>query len=180
MTLKGEWSSGTAYVAGDVMRYPNGIFYQCVKNAKAGTPCPDALYFNPLPSPLQEVAKMTMDMIASTNTKMAADIDSSLAIIAPEYTKTTYSKGAIRKHEGKLYKAKQNINTAESWKSSHWQEITVAEVLVSLNTAVATIPTNISSSAVTLTTATASYNVTVDDSGEAPELAVTAVAGGGT
>lgn len=68
MTLKGEWSGDTAYSQGDVMRYSNGTFYVCVKDCKAGTPCADALYFNPLPSPLCECAKMIMDSQASLTT----------------------------------------------------------------------------------------------------------------
>lgn len=63
MTLKGEWSGNAAYEVGDVVRYPNGTFYVCVKPNK-GAPCADALYFNPLSSPLQECAKMILDMTA--------------------------------------------------------------------------------------------------------------------
>ena len=113
MTLKGEWSGDVTYNVGDIMRYPNGIFYQCVKAPKAGTPCANALYFVPLPSPLQEAAKMIMDMVGEL-ASMVSDVE-------------------------------------------------------------AKIPTNISDEAITLSTETADYLVTVDDSGETPELAVTAI-----
>ena len=173
MTLKGEWNSDTTYAVGDAARYPNGIFYQLVRPASAGTPCADALYWNILPSPLQECAKMIMDIAAALKAEIESGIASDLAMIAPEYTKTTYSKGDIRTHEGKLYKAKDNIGTAEDWTSSHWDEITVGGQIVALDSAVATIPTNIDEDSISLKTATSEYVITVDDSGDTPELVLT-------
>lgn len=102
MTLKGEWSADTTYSVDDVVRYSNGNFYQMVRPGKAGVPCADALYWNILPSPLQECAKMILDMTAN-------------------------------------------------------------------------IPQNISDEAITLKTETAEYLITVDDSGETPELEVTEI-----
>ena len=52
------------------------------------------------------------------------------AWIAPEYTKTTYAKNQLVMHEGKLYYAKSAIGTAEKWTASHWQETTIAGVLL--------------------------------------------------
>lgn len=52
------------------------------------------------------------------------------AWIAPEYTKTTYAKNQLVMHEGKLYYAKAAIGTAENWTASHWQETTIAGVLL--------------------------------------------------
>lgn len=72
MTLKGEWDSGTAYEVGDVVRYSNGTFYICVRPTKAGDPCADALYFNPLQSPLAECAKMILDSQGSLTTAIQA------------------------------------------------------------------------------------------------------------
>jgi hypothetical protein len=105
MTLKGEWSGDVTYSVGDVARYPNGNFYQLVRPCKAGTPCADALFWNYLPSPLQECVKMIMDMVAGIEAK---------------------------------------------------------------------IPTNIDDEAITLKTETGEYVITVDDSGDEPELVVTA------
>ena len=180
MTLIGEWNSETTYAVGDAARYPNGIFYQLVRPAAAGTPCADALYWNILPSPLQECAKMIMDIAAALKAEIESGIASDLAMIAPEYTKTTYSKGDIRTHEGKLYKAKANIGTAEDWTSSHWDEITVGGQIVALDSAigtldaaVATIPTNIDEDSISLKTASSEYVITVDDSGDTPELVLT-------
>lgn len=77
MTLKGEWSAGTTYEVGDVVLYPNGNFYQMVRPGKAGVPCADALYWNILPSPLQECAKMIMD-IASGLTSAIGDVEAKI------------------------------------------------------------------------------------------------------
>ena len=49
------------------------------------------------------------------------------------------------------------------------------EMLSEVKTAVATIPTNINDEAITLSTDTADYLITVDDSGDTPELTVTAI-----
>ena len=104
MTYKGSWDGTSSYEQGDVVLYPDGRFYIALKPNSA--PCADALYWNPLPSPLQECAKLCMDVLA-------------LAIDAT--------------------------------------------------------PKNISDEAITLKTETAEYLITVDDSGETPELAVTAI-----
>ena len=72
MTLKGDWSGDATYSVGDVTRYPNGNFYQLVRPCKAGTPCADALYWNYLPSPLQECAKMIMDSAGDLTTAISA------------------------------------------------------------------------------------------------------------
>ena len=93
-------------------------------------------------------------------------------MIAPEYTKTTYSKGDVRTHNGKLYVAKQNISPAEDWTAAHWDETTVAALNA---TTMAAIPDNINDEAVTLSTETADYLITVDDSGDTPELTVTKI-----
>ena len=87
----------------------------------------------------------------------------------------TRSKGDIVSYSGKLYEAKADIGTAEDWKAAHWQEITIGATLTALNAAAATIPDNINDEAITLSTATANYLITVDDSGETPELEVTAI-----
>ena len=72
MTLKGEWSAETTYSVGDVVRYSNGNFYNMVRPGKAGVPCPDALYWNILPSPLQECAKMILDVAGDLTTAIGA------------------------------------------------------------------------------------------------------------
>ena len=52
------------------------------------------------------------------------------ANIAPEYDATsTYSKDDLVIHDGKLYKAKADIGTAEAWTAAHWDETTISENL---------------------------------------------------
>ena len=70
MKLKGEWSSGTVYDVEDVVRYSDNKFYTLLRPCKAGTPCADALYWNPLQDPLAQCAKMIMDMSDTINTSI--------------------------------------------------------------------------------------------------------------
>jgi len=51
----------------------------------------------------------------------------------------------------------------------------LAGVIANIADVSASIPTNISDEAITLSTDTADYLITVDDSGDTPELAVTAI-----
>ena len=52
------------------------------------------------------------------------------AMIAPAYSaESTYAKDALVTHEGKLYKAKDAIGTAEAWTAAHWDETTLAAVI---------------------------------------------------
>ena len=71
MTLKGEYNAETAYAVGDVVRYTNNLFYHCLRPTKAGTNCADSFYWNYLPSPLQECAKMIMDIAATIPTNIS-------------------------------------------------------------------------------------------------------------
>ena len=59
----------------------------------------------------------------------------------------------------------------------HWRRLDepFASVAVMLHGAVNTIPNNISDEAITLKTDDGEYLITVDDSGDDPELAVTAI-----
>lgn len=49
-----------------------------------------------------------------------------MALIAPEYTKTTYAAKSLVTHGGKLYTNAAQISTAENWTAAHWTETTVA------------------------------------------------------
>lgn len=174
MNYKGAWSGGTDYVARDVVVFTDNVAYVAVKDPPTGTIPHDTHFWNRVGQPIQEVIMMfygTLSEIASEK----AEIDAVKAEIAPAYSKTTYSKGDIVSHSGKLYEAKADIGTAEDWTAAHWQEITIGATLTALNAAVATIPDNISDEAITLSTDTADYLITVDDSGETPELDVTAI-----
>ena len=167
MNYKGAWDSGTDYSAGDVVVFTDNVAYVAVNDPPAGTTPHDTHFWNRVDQPIQEVIVMfyeTLSEIASVKDE-----------IAPAYSKTTYSKGDIVSHSGKLYEAKADIGTAEDWTAAHWQEITIGATLTALNAAAATIPDNINDEAITLSTATADYLITVDDSGETPELDVTAI-----
>lgn len=170
MNLKGDYNSGTSYSVGDVVKCSDGYFYYLFKPCAAGTTPTDSLYWNRLEDPLAMCCGYVMDALDMGN---AGDVPQSA--IAPEYSKTTYVKGKIVWHENKLYKSKQNIGTAEDWTAAHWDEVTVGELVEALNTAAATIPTNISDEAITLSAGDDDYLITVDASGEEPELAVTKV-----
>ena len=174
MKYKGDYGSGTAYDKGDVTVYTDGVAYVAIQDAPAGvTPHEERCWARVL-QPIQEVIMMfyeTLSEIASEK----AEIDAVKAEIAPAYSKTTYSKGEIVSYSGKLYEAKADIGTAEDWTAAHWQETTIGAMLTALNAAAATIPDNINDEAITLSTATADYLITVDDSGETPELDVTAI-----
>ena len=53
--------------------------------------------------------------------------------LANEYDNTlTYTKGEVVYHGGNLYRAKQDISTAEDWDSTHWEQISVASDFVNL------------------------------------------------
>ena len=54
-------------------------------------------------------------------------------IVANGYDDTlTYTKGEVVEYGGKIYRAKQDISTAESWDSSHWEQVNVASDFVNL------------------------------------------------
>ena len=65
MTLKGEWNSETSYNVEDTVRYIDDKFYILHHPCSAGTICTDTLYWNPLPDPLAQCAKMIMDIAAN-------------------------------------------------------------------------------------------------------------------
>ena len=58
-------------------------------------------------------------------------------VVASDYSASaTYSKGDYVLHEGALYRAKQDIETAEVWTASHWESVSVSEALQQLQTAI--------------------------------------------
>lgn len=174
MNYKGAYDSSASYSAGDVVIYSDGVAYEAIQDAVAGITPHEERCWERMNQPLQEVVVMFYETFSGIGTE-TEKIDNIQAQIAPAYAKTTYTKGAIVTYGGKLYEAKQNIGTAEDWTAAHWQETTVGAMLTALNAAAATIPDNINDEAITLSTATADYLITVDDSGETPELDVTAI-----
>ena len=178
MKFKGAWASGTLYDVGDVVTYEDGFVYHKQKACAAGIKPIDTLFWGKLNQVSAEVVNMISDLFSDLQTAVAAVQTNETkisAMIAPEYTKTTYSKDALRTHSGKLYKAKQNIGTAENWTASHWEETTVFAELSSILTSIGTINTSLTAvegvvfddKTLVLASSTASstkkWAVTVDD-----------------
>ena len=160
MNYKGDYAGGTSYSVGDVVVYTDHVPYQMIEAGAAGTTCHDKKRWKRLDSPLADVVVLLHDMLKEGGNEGIS------AMIAPEYSKKTYAAGDIVTHNGKLYKAKAAINPADtSWTAAHWDQTTVASA----------IPKNISDEAITLTAGDDDYLVTVDASGDDPELAVTKV-----
>ena len=171
MNYKGAYDGSTNYAVGDVAVYTDGIPYVMHTDAPAGIPCHNVLYWERVPQPLAEAVVMFHSMLTAMEAEIASATESGM--IAPAYSKKTYAAGDIVTHSGKLYKAKAAISPADSsWTAAHWDEITVGGQLSAL---AAAIPDNINDEAITLSTATADYLITVDDSGETPELDITAI-----
>lgn len=69
----------------------------------------------------------TIDTEAESET-IATKIDASA--IAPEYdAESTYSADDVVVHDGGLYQAKADIETAEEWTAAHWTAITLIDLL---------------------------------------------------
>lgn len=174
MNYKGTYSGYTTYSVGDVVVYTDNVAYVMTQEATAGTTPHDVRRWSRVIQPIQEVIMMFYETLSEI-AREKAEIDAVKAEIAPAYSKTTYSKGDIVSYSGKLYEAKADIDTAEDWTAAHWQEITIGATLTALNAAAATIPDNINDEAITLSTDTADYLITVDDTGDTPELSVTLI-----
>lgn len=85
----------------------------------------NAIRFNKL-----ETSKVDLDNYA-TKTELGEKAD--LDIIAPEYDDSIgYVIGDLRVYQGKLYRCTTSITTAESFDSSHWEEISVSSDFVNL------------------------------------------------
>lgn len=59
-----------------------------------------------------------------------ADVDIE-SLADPYSTSSTYSVGEYCTRDGKFYRCKTAISTAEAWNSSHWQETTIGQELES-------------------------------------------------
>lgn len=97
---------------------------------------------------------------------------------------TSYDIGdVVRYSDGVCYVKQQDcaagITPQETlyWGRTHEQEILsmMVDIMNSISTVASSIPDNISNEAITLSTETADYLITVDDSGDTPELTVTAI-----
>ena len=132
MNYKGAYAAGTSYSVGDVAVY-EGAAYELFAAAAAGTKPHDTHYWRRVSQPMQDNIMLFYSMLNTMNTTISdqGTAEGKLsAMIAPEYSKTTYAEHALVTKGGKLYYAKAAIEEAENWTAAHWQETTVgAEIL---------------------------------------------------
>ena len=87
-----------------------------------------------------------------------------------------YSVGDVVRYEGVMYHMQKPCKAGISPHDTlYWGRTGDQEVLSMMTDIYNAIPDNISAEAITLSTETADYLVTVDDSGDTPELTVTEI-----
>lgn len=77
------------------------------------------------------------DVVSTFNTKLATKANATtvsakadLSIIAPAYDdKSTYEVGDVVVHSGKLYQCVSDVDVAEEFDPTHWDETTLIELL---------------------------------------------------
>lgn len=146
MKFKGSWANDVVYNVGEVVLYTDGVPYHLQKPCKAGISPMDTMYWERLNQNAAEVIVMTAELFSDLQTAVAnaqAKETAISALIAPEYTKTTFAKGTLVTHDGKLYKAKNAIGTAENWTASHWDQTTVFAELSAILTSIGTLNTSV-------------------------------------
>lgn len=132
MKLKGDYSGGTSYNVGDVVRFTDGNVYHLQRPCGAGVPPVNTLYWGRVNQDLQDAVTMVLDMEEGDVT------------LEDDLNQTTAGKKALDAHQGKVLKEM--------------------------------IPDNISADAITLKDSSDNeYLITVDASGETPELVVTLI-----
>ena len=88
--------------------------------------------------------------------------DATPDLITKDYADLTFpvAKDSFCYHDGKLYQAKQDIQTSEQWTAAHWQETTVEEQLNTVKSALQSLG---------LTVADGKLCITVEDDTEEEE-----------
>ena len=158
MKLKGRYDGTVTYDVGDVVLHAeDNCVYHLQNPALAGTVPIDTRYWGKADQRTAESVRLIIDMqdmiMAALPDEIEDGIDDALG---KDGAITTAISGAI------------TAGLAEGGD--------IAEAISSAAAAVAeTIPDNISHEAITLSTETADYLITVDDSGETPDLAVTEI-----
>ena len=134
MNYRGNYAGGTGYSVGDVVVYGD-VAYELFEAAPAGTTPHNTRAWRRVPQPTQDNIILFHGMITSINATAASQgtAEANLSkMIAPEYTKTTYAEHALVTNNGKLYYAKDAIETAENWTAAHWQETTLGAEITAL------------------------------------------------
>ena len=135
MNYKGAYAAGTAYSVGDIVVY-QGAAYEKFKESAAGVTPHDTHIWQRIIQPMQDVVMMFHNMITTINATASSQATTEANIskmIAPEYSKKTYSAHELVTKDGKLYYAKDAISPADnSWTAAHWQETTLAAEVLAL------------------------------------------------
>lgn len=126
VTLSEECYGVTGRFALTVFLTSNGqkvAIYACVGNvARSNTSAVS-------PGVTADVVDLVNRIDAAT-ASIPATYTALLAAIATDYSSSaTYSKGDFVWYSGTLYRAKQDIETAESWTAGHWTQVTLANSL---------------------------------------------------
>lgn len=163
MKLKGDYSGETSYSVGDVVRFTDGNVYHLQKPCTAGVPPVNTRYWGRANQALEDAVIMVLDMEEGDVT------------LEDDLNQSTGGKKALDAHQGKVLdenkldksKVYNDLDkTAEGFALDARQGKALKDL----------IPNNISAEAITLKDQSDNeYLITVDASGESPELVVTLI-----
>ena len=97
MKLKGDYSSGTSYSLGDVVRYTDGVTYHLLHPCPAGTPPVDTRYWGKTSQIINAIVDLCLDAVDMANSDDVA--------LEDDLTQSTAGKKALDAHQGKVLKA---------------------------------------------------------------------------
>ena len=136
MNYKGAYAGGTSYDVGDVVVYTDGVAYEKFAASGSGVTPHNTRIWRRVIQPMQDVVLMFHTMLTGFSASISGNQTAANNIskmIAPEYSKKTYSAYDMVTHSGELYYAKDDISPADSsWTASHWQETTVGAEISAL------------------------------------------------
>ena len=136
MNYKGAYSGSTNYAVGDVVVYTDGVAYEKFAASGSGVTPHNTRIWRRVIQPMQDVVLMFHTMLTGFSASISGNQTAANNIskmIAPEYSKKTYSAYDMVTHNGKLYYAKDDISPADnSWTAAHWQETTVGAEISAL------------------------------------------------
>jgi hypothetical protein len=96
MKLKGDYSSGTSYSLGDVVRYTDGVTYHLLHPCPAGTPPVDTRYWGKTSQIINAIVDLCLDAVDMANSDDVA--------LEDDLTQSTAGKKALDAHQGKVLK----------------------------------------------------------------------------
>ena len=104
MKLKGDYSSGTSYSIGDVVRYTDGVTYHLLHPCPAGIPPVDTRYWGKTSQIINAIVDLCLDAVDMANSDDVA--------LEDDLTQSTAGKKALDAHQGKVLKQYIDANTA--------------------------------------------------------------------